>query len=76
VGIEVSPSKLDITPPLVRGRSVEDVLGIGEERRSRDVPFVGREEEDISSGRVHLVGLSGTERRKGRSAKEELSVVW
>lgn len=72
VRIEVSPSELNVTPPLVRSRSVEDVLGVGEERRSRDVPLVGREEKDISGRRVHLVGLSGTGRKgegNERSAK-------
>lgn len=35
------------------------VLGVSKQRGARDVPLVGGEEEDVSAGGVHLVGLPG-----------------
>lgn len=62
VRIKVSPAELHVEPVLVARRTVEDVLGVGEERGASDVPLVRRKEEDVGAGRVHLVRLSGMDR--------------
>jgi hypothetical protein len=68
VRVKVTPSELHVAPPLVRGRAVENVLSVGEERRSRDVPLIGGEKQDVSGGRVHLVRLSRAAKKNRRNA--------
>lgn len=36
-------------------------LGVSKQRRPRDVPLVGCEEQDVGTGGVHLVGLPGVD---------------
>jgi hypothetical protein len=62
VRVKVTPSQLDVEPELGARRAVEDVLVVVEERRAGDLPLVGREEEDVRGGRVHLVRLSRVDR--------------
>jgi hypothetical protein len=81
VGVEVSPSELHVDPVLAARGAVEHVLRVGEERRARDVPLVGREEENVGGGRVHLVTLPRVcERRvsataRGRVARGDVRIV-
>lgn len=36
-------------------------LGVSEQRRPRDIPLVRSEEQDVGTGRVHLVRLPGVD---------------
>jgi hypothetical protein len=58
MSVEITPPKLNINPVLVACGSVENVLTIGNQGRTRNVPLVGREQEDVGTRRVHLVTLS------------------
>jgi hypothetical protein len=53
---------LNIEPELGTCSSIHDILVVGQERWSRDLPLVTREEQQVGSGGVHLVRLSGMDR--------------
>lgn len=61
--IKVSPPELDVEPELVGGDSaVVVVSSVRQERRSRDVPLVGGEKENVTRRRIHFVRFSGVDR--------------
>ena len=62
VRVVVAPAQLHVQPIFLRRRAVHRVLGVGEKRRSRDVPLGGGEEEDVGARAVHLVRLSRMDR--------------
>ena len=61
VRVVVAPAQLHVDPVLGRGGPVVGVLLLVQEGGLRDLPFEGCEEEDICTGGVHLVGLSGVD---------------
>mmetsp|Transcript_46858 Transcript_46858/g.74594 ORF Transcript_46858/g.74594 Transcript_46858/m.74594 type:complete len:250 (+) Transcript_46858:1874-2623(+) len=62
VGIVVTPAQLHIDPVLGGGRSIETILGLGEQRWLGHGPLVGSEEQHIRAAGVHLVTLARVNR--------------
>jgi hypothetical protein len=59
MSIKISPTKLNINPVFVTCGSVKNVLAIGNQRGSGDIPLVRREQKDVGAGRVHFVTFPG-----------------
>mmetsp|Transcript_3144 Transcript_3144/g.9017 ORF Transcript_3144/g.9017 Transcript_3144/m.9017 type:complete len:409 (-) Transcript_3144:4863-6089(-) len=62
VAVEVAPPQLDVEPVFGRRRAVVAVLRVVEERRFRDLPLVGREEQNVRAARVHFIRFARVDR--------------
>ena len=58
VGVVIPPSQLHIQPVLLGSLLVEDIVGVRHQAGLGHLPTVGREEQDVGAGGVHLVGLA------------------
>lgn len=58
MGIEVSPSELNVNPKLVRGGAIVVFLFLMQKAGLTRLPLEGSKQNDVSTGRVHLVTLS------------------
>ena len=54
--------QLYIDPHLVRRCRLDLVLGVKEQRRSRHIPLVTSEQQNVGAGAVHFVRLPGVNR--------------
>jgi len=55
MGVVVTPSELHVDPVFGGDGSIVGISLLVDERRTRDLPLELGEEEDVGTGRVHLV---------------------